>query len=102
MVSMLREKGVPARARCGFGAYFNPPNYEDHWVCEYWNGVERRWVLADPQFDDVWCKRLDIGHDVLDVPRDQFLVAAEAWEQCRRSERDPERFGIAFAGLRGF
>src|ERR1700740_1607601 len=29
LVTMLRAKGVPARSRCGFGAYFNPPNFED-------------------------------------------------------------------------
>ena len=37
LVTMLRAKGVPARSRCGFAVYFNPPNFEDHWVCEYWN-----------------------------------------------------------------
>src|SRR5262245_50864260 len=25
LIAMLRAKGIPARARCGFGAYFNPP-----------------------------------------------------------------------------
>src|ERR1700733_13641702 len=54
LVTMLRAKGVPARSRCGFAAYFNPPNFEDHWVCEYWDAQERRWRLADPQIDDVW------------------------------------------------
>jgi hypothetical protein len=101
MVGMLRETGTPARARCGFGAYFNAPRYEDHWVCEYWNDGPRRWTLADPQFDEVWSKRLKIHHDVLDVPRTQFLVAADAWERCRRGELDPERFGISFADLHG-
>ena len=37
LTSMLRAAGIPARARCGFGNYFNPGYYEDHWVCEYWN-----------------------------------------------------------------
>ena len=37
LVAMLRAKGVPVRARCGFGAYFNAGRFEDHWVCEYWN-----------------------------------------------------------------
>jgi hypothetical protein len=36
LVAMLRAQGVPAWARCGFGAYFNPGYFEDHWVCEYW------------------------------------------------------------------
>lgn len=31
LCTMLRHQGVPARARCGFGAYFLPNHYEDHW-----------------------------------------------------------------------
>jgi hypothetical protein len=31
LCAMLRHQGVPARARCGFGAYFLPNHYEDHW-----------------------------------------------------------------------
>lgn len=100
LVTMLRAKGVPARSRCGFAAYFNPPNFEDHWVCEYWDARERRWRLADPQIDEVWRRRLNIRPDMLDLPRTQFLTAADAWRRCRSGEPD-ERFGISFAGLRG-
>jgi hypothetical protein len=102
MVSMLRAKGVPARARCGFGAYFNPPKFEDHWVCEFWNSKEKSWILADPQFDRVWLGRLKLRHDVMDVPRTQFLTAAEAWRRCRAGEADPQLFGISFVDLFGF
>src|SRR5262249_3020708 len=35
-VTMLRVKGFAARARCGFGAYFESGKFIDHWVCEYW------------------------------------------------------------------
>jgi len=101
MVSMLRAKGVPARARCGFGAYFNPPKFEDHWLCEFWNAQENRWVLADPQFDRVWLERLKIRHDTMDVPRTLFLTGAEAWRRCRAGEADPELFGISFVDLFG-
>jgi hypothetical protein len=101
LLSMLREKNIPARARCGFGAHFNPGHYEDHWVVEYWNPDKRRWVLVDPQFDDVWRERLQIQHNILDVPRDQFLVAADAWTLCRRDAADPARFGAVFADLYG-
>jgi hypothetical protein len=100
LVTMLREKGVPARSRCGFAAYFNRPNFEDHWVCEYWDARERRWRLADAQIDEVWRRRLNIRFDTLDLPRTQFITAAEAWRRCRSGEPD-ERFGISFAGLRG-
>jgi Transglutaminase-like superfamily len=101
LLAMLRAKGIPARARCGFGTYFNPPSFEDHWVCEYWRAAESRWALADPQFDEVWRARLNISHDILDVPRDRFLVAGDAWAKCRAGQADPSRFGIQFAGLRG-
>jgi hypothetical protein len=47
LASMLQYQGVPARARCGFGRYFLPGWHEDHWVCEYWNEDEGRWVLVD-------------------------------------------------------
>jgi hypothetical protein len=101
LVGMLRAKGIPARARCGFGGYFNPGFFEDHWVCEYWTASEGRWKLADPQFDEVWRRKLKIDHDVLDVPRDRFLVAGDAWSRCRASQADPSRFGIEFEKLRG-
>src|SRR5262249_1185459 len=58
LLAMLRAKRIPARGRCGFGAYFNPGYFEDHVVCEYWNSSEKRWALADPQFDEVWRERL--------------------------------------------
>jgi hypothetical protein len=101
LIAILRAKGIPARGRCGFGAYFNPPYFEDHWVCEYWNAGEQRWILVDTQFDEVWREKLNIKHDILDLPRDQFLVAADAWNRCRTGEADPSKFGIDFAGLRG-
>jgi NADH-quinone oxidoreductase subunit H len=63
---MLRAKGVPARSRCGFGAYFTPGFYEDHWVAEFFDGS--RWRLADAQFDEFQRGRLRIGFDVTDVP----------------------------------
>ena len=101
LVALLREKGFRARARAGFGAYFNPPYFEDHWVCEYWKADEARWAMADAQFDEVWREKMSIRHDILDVPREQFLVAGEAWRRCRSGAADPEKFGIAFVPLRG-
>ena len=101
LVALLGEKGIRARARGGFGAYFNPPYFEDHWVCEYWKADEARWAMADTQFDKVWREKMSIRHDILDVPREQFLVAGEAWRRCRSGTADPEKFGIAFVPLRG-
>ena len=101
LLAMLRAKDVPVRGRRGFGSYFNPGYFEDHVVCEYWNAAEGRWAFADPQFDEVWRSRLDIEHDILDVPRDRFVIAGDAWERCRAGEADPSRFGIFKGDLRG-
>jgi hypothetical protein len=100
-VAIFRQHGAPARARVGFGGYFNPGKYEDHWVCEYWKTDQGRWALLDAQFDDVFTRNLRIRHDPLDVPRDQFLIAADAWRKCRSGALDPNTFGIEFSKLRG-
>lgn len=91
-VEALRAKGIPARARSGFGAYFNPGKFDDHWVGEYWNGA--RWVLVDPQLDETQRRIFRPDFDPLDVPRDRFLVAGEAWRRCRAREADPTDFGV--------
>jgi Transglutaminase-like superfamily len=93
-VAMLRAQGVAARARCGFGAYFVERMLIDHWVTEYWNEAQKRWVLVDAQLDGRQRELFKIGFDPLDVPRDQFLVAGQAWELCRAGKADPDSFAI--------
>jgi hypothetical protein len=94
LASMLQSKGIPARPRCGFGAYFMPNHYEDHWVCEYWNEHEQRWVLVDAQLDELQKNILQISFNSLDVPRDQFIVGGAAWKMCRTGRASAEQFGI--------
>jgi len=93
-VAMLRVKGIAARARCGFGAYFEPGKYVDHWVTEYFDAGQGRWRLVDPQIDARQRELFKIGFDPLDVPRDQFLVAGDAWQLCRTGKAAPDAFGI--------
>jgi hypothetical protein len=85
-VSMARHHGVPARSRVGFAGYLAPGWYMDHVVAEVWDG--RRWRLVDPQF-------LDGDVDLMDVPRDRFLVGADAWRACRSGAIDAERFVVS-------
>jgi hypothetical protein len=92
LCSILRGKGVPARARCGFGTYFRPDHYEDHWVCEYWNG--ERWVVVDAQLDELQRRRLEIDWNTLDLPKGRFVNASEGWLKCREGGEDPDKFGI--------
>lgn len=94
LVSLLRQQGVPARARCGFGRYFEPDHGEDHWVAEYWNADQRRWILVDAQLDQLQRDVLHLPFDPLDVPRDQFVVAGQAWQLCRSGADQPEKYGI--------
>ncbi len=99
LTTILRHQGVPARARCGFGRYFIPGHYEDHWVAEVWDAAEQRWRLVDAQMDALQRAKLNLPFDPLDVPRDQFIVGGKAWRMCRREGTDPDTFGIA--DLRG-
>ena len=101
LVAMLRTKGIPSRGRYGFGSYFNQGYFEDHSLCEYWDSEEKRWLLVDPQFDEVWLSNLKIDHDPLDVPRDRFLVAGAAWTEYRAGRADPSKFGIFHGDMRG-
>jgi hypothetical protein len=94
LVAMLRAKGIPARTRCGFADYFGTGRFEDHWVCEYWKPEEDRWVLVDAQIDELQRAKFKPPFDVLDVPRDRFLIAGEAWAKCRAGDADAGDFGI--------
>jgi hypothetical protein len=94
LASMLQSKGIPARPRCGFGTYFMPDHYEDHWVCEYFDGSKQRWVLVDAQLDELQSNVLQISFNPLDVPRDQFVVGGAAWKMCRSGQANPDQFGI--------
>ncbi len=92
LCSVLRYRGIPARVRCGFAAYFTEP-WEDHWVCEHWVADERRWRRMDAQLDDVQRRQLGAHFDITDVPADLFVTAGEAWRRCRTGETGGESFG---------
>jgi hypothetical protein len=99
LAAMLIAKGVPARARCGFGTYFMPGHYEDHWMTEYWqpdsiDSSSGRWVQVDAQLDELQREVLHIPFDTLDMPAGQFVLAGAAWEMCRASKANPDDFGI--------
>jgi hypothetical protein len=97
--ALLRQQGIPARARRGFATYFHGPAskpnfYVDHWLCEYWKADERRWVLFDAEVGRAEREYCQVTIATNDVPRDQFLVAGKAWQLCRAGQADPNRFGF--------
>jgi hypothetical protein len=101
-VAALRVQSVPARARCGFGTYFEPGKGVDHWVAEYWSAADARWVMVDAQIDAFQAERLRPDFDLLDVPPNRFLTGGAAWRACRAGEADPETFGIMHMHGLGF
>jgi transglutaminase superfamily protein len=90
-VALLRDAGVPARARVGFARYFED-GWVDHWVTEWWDG--NRWVMTDAQIGPVAADALRLTFDPADMPPGEFLTAGEAWLRCRAGDEDPQRFGI--------
>ena len=94
LCGMLRHRGIPARVRCGFATYFQADQYEDHWIVQYWQPVERRWVMVDAQLDALQRDQLHVDFDTADLPEGRFLPAGRAWQMCRDRKADPEKFGI--------
>lgn len=110
LCGVLRAKGIPARARCGFAPYLAKEGYyEDHWMCEAWD--EDRWQRIDPQIDSFQLRTIksyakdhtELGEhyrsmllelDPLNLKPGDFLTAGEVWIKCRSGEMDFNRFGI--------
>jgi hypothetical protein len=55
-------------------------------------------MLADAQIDDVQLQLFDVRFDLIDVPRDQFLVAGDAWRLCRDGDADWSPFSTGWPG----
>jgi hypothetical protein len=89
--AFLRAVGAPARARCGFAAYFVPPKKVDHWIVEYWSGEDRRWIRVDPEHLDRPTPGTSRPHD---LRPGEFLDAGEAWQLVRSGQDDPASYGV--------
>lgn len=87
--AILRARGIPSRARCGFGTYFQEGRGFDHWITEYWDEGRHRWVRVDTEH---------LGKNFVDRPDDlapgEFLTGGEAWIQYRNGSIDPATFGV--------
>jgi hypothetical protein len=87
--ALLRYRGIAARARCGFATYFQPGQGLDHWITEYWDDSDGRWVRIDSEI---------LGQSVLAEPEDlsegEFLTGGEAWAAFREGRVDASQFGV--------
>jgi Transglutaminase-like superfamily len=93
LCSMLRQRSIPARVRCGFATYFSWAPYEDHWICEYWSSEEKRWIRADAQLDQVHRDQLAIKFNCADLPSGVFLTGGRAWGLARSGGAAIDDFG---------
>jgi Transglutaminase-like superfamily len=87
--ALLRWRGIPVRARCGFGSYFQPGLHLDHWIAEYWAPDQLRWVRVDVEhLGASYVSRPD------DLAPDEFRTGGEAWQWYRRGGVDGMTFGV--------
>lgn len=87
--ALLRLRGIPARARCGFGTYFEPGQGLDHWITEYWQPEDGRWVRVDTQHLDS-----EFVAQPEDLQPGEFLSGGEAWAAYRGGRIDAAQFGV--------
>ena len=84
LASILKSKGIPARARSGFAEYIHYDGiYYDHCITEYFDKKEKRWKLVDA---DEHCPDHEMGFDLNDIPYDKFLFGAEAYLGIRENK----------------
>jgi hypothetical protein len=81
LCSILRERGIPARTRCGFATYLEKTHWMDHWICEFWDYQQKCWVMEDADLQ------------LHSVPSDQFYTGIHAWEMIRKMPSMARQFG---------
>lgn len=85
--AILKAKGIPCRSRAGFMDFGNTgDSYMEHWVNEYWDFADNRWVLAD--IDGYYEYETRFGYSQFDLPRRKFITASEAWLDLRANKSD--------------
>ena len=93
MTAILKAKNIPARSRAGFIDFGNEgTSYIEHWVNEYWNEQEQRWVMLDA--DGYYEFEARFGYSQFDLPVRKFIHAADAWLGIREGRLDKNKLII--------
>ena len=82
LASILKYRGIPARARYGNAAYLIPGFYTNHVICEVWNKNDKHWMLVDP------------STNMIDFSRDNFAFGNDSWLKMQKGEINPDLYGI--------
>ncbi len=94
MSAILKAKGIPCRSRAGFAPYFYENKSGDHWINQYWNERENRWITFDA---DAFFNDEELGFNQFDIPNNQFDWAADTWLNIRNGKVDGKHFVYADA-----
>lgn len=109
LIAILKAKNIPARVRCGFTHSVSEiDGAGDHWIVEYYSDDYKKWVLVDPTmcYDQETLKYYKIDYPLINMPRDKFIFAAEAYLGLRNQKyktndiycfSSPKIFGIKAA-----
>ena len=89
MSAILKAKGIPARSRAGFAPYFREGVSMDHWINQYYNEKEKRWVTFDA---DGFYEESGMPLSQYDMPKESFDWAAGAYLAVRRKETDGRQY----------
>ena len=102
LASTLKAKEIPARVRSGFAFYVTVDNKTagDHWITEYYDEKQQRWVLVDSDmyYDEEIQKEYQIDFNLMDIPRNKFVFGAEAYLGLRTNKYKEEE--IYYADLK--
>lgn len=89
LASILKAKGIPARCRSGYADYFLRQRgdvYYDHWIVQYYNKDECRWVNVDA--DNIY----KVSFNQWDFPDKEFKWIARVWLDVRAGDDDCKRY----------
>ena len=89
MSAILKAKGIPARCRAGFAPYFKKGVSMDHWINQYYNEKENRWITFDA---DGFYEEGGMPLSQYDIPADSFDWAAKAYLAVRNGKTDGKQY----------
>lgn len=88
MASILKTKGIPARVRSGFAGYWPWSKVSsDHWINQYWDKKENRWITID-----VDGNFHNVGFNMYGIPEGKFDYSADAWLNVRKGKINEDHF----------
>lgn len=90
--AILKSKGIPCRVRSGNAPYFDMGDLgdvsSDHWINQYWDNEQNRWVTLDVDGS----LSLNKNFDPYDIAEGIFDFPANAWLNIRAGKENEKRF----------